>query len=208
MKLNGIKIIFLSASYAGVGKTTFAESLQKTLPNSLVTPIAGLIRQQLTNLFLDLGEEDVVFSPDVYTKTKNVETKHFESFAPFVSRELICDYSNVLQKHLGDDVWAVIFCKMASILSQQGIKYLIVDDLRRYTELEYLKKQIGVENTLSIFLDKNDLVKPVFKGSAASFEGLLKPEDFDLTFNFDANWSNTQELLDRVHVLLNTKPTL
>lgn len=191
------KIIILSSDYAGVGKSTFSKNLINELNEERATnlSIADEIRSQLAYIFSVSGISPTAFLPANYNQTKNNVHSYSERYNSFVLRELICDYSNVLQKHFGDNYWASL---AEDFINDVDYEFIVIDDVRRPIEFNYLRKQFGAENVLTIYLTKEDAVKPVLTGSSLGYEGQLDPNEYDIQFEFNSDWSNTNDLIKTI----------
>lgn len=191
------KVVILSSDYAGTGKSTFSNSLVEKLGEDKATKlaIADEIRSQLAYIFSVSGISPTAFLAENYNKTKNDSHSYDERFKPFVLRELICDYSDVMQKHFGDNYWASL---AEDFINDTDYEVFVIDDVRRPIEFNYLRKQFGAENVLTVYLTKQDAVKPVLTGSAVNYEGLLNPADFDIQFEFNSDWSNSPDLIKTI----------
>lgn len=192
------KIILLSSDFAGVGKSTTANLLEKTLGEDdvLQFSFADEIRSQLAYIFAVSGIDPIeTFRTENYNATKNNLHEYSEDYNPIHLRTLICDYSDVLQMHFGSDYWAKLAAKT---IETENFKYYLIDDLRRNIELDYLKKQFGEENILTVYLTKKNADKPLLTGSTLGYEGQLNPAEFDIQFEFDETWSNTPELIKTI----------
>lgn len=191
------KVIILSSDYAGVGKSTFSKNLIDELGEERATnlSIADEIRSQLAYIFSVSGISPTAFLPENYNQTKNNVHSYSERFNPFILRELICDYSNVLQKHFGDNYWASL---AEDFINDVDYEFIVIDDVRRPIELNYLRKQFGTENVLTVYLTKEDAVKPVLTGSSLGYEGQLDPNEYDIQFEFNSDWSNSKDLIKTI----------
>ena len=189
-----IKIILLSSRTANIGKSTLADTLVKELPDSSKTSFANAIRFSVADTLNNIGIDKDIFEPEYYTKTKGVKTKHDESFNKFVTRDLLCDFSDVIQIHLGEQCWAKA---MVSTITELNTQYIIIDDLRRNIELEYLQSVYGKENIVSVYLDKED-VNPIISKTANNYEGQVNPDTYTIKFTFNKDWSNTDQLISQI----------
>ena len=108
---------------------------------------------------------------------------------------MICDYSDLLQKYFGVTYWA---SQTTSFINDADLKVFVIDDLRRPIELDYLRKQFGAENVITVYLTKEDAVKPLLNGTSLAYEGLLDPNEFDIQFEFNSDWSNTTDLIKTI----------
>ena len=76
--------------------------------------------------------------------------------------------------------------------------YFLVDDLRRPIELNYLKQTFGEENILTVYLTKVDKEVVKLSETSSNYEGQLDPSIFDIQFEFNSDWSNTNELIEQI----------
>lgn len=191
------KIILIASSYAGVGKSVFSNSLVESIGEDTALKLAFMdeLRGQLAYLFSISNLSPDAFFPENYNKTKNVAYRYSEDIDPFVLRELICDYSDLLQKYFGKTYWA---SQTTDFMKNTDSKVFVIDDLRRPIELDYLRKQFGAENIITVYLTKEDAIKPELAGSSLAYEGLLDPNEFDIQFEFNSDWSNTTDLIKTI----------
>lgn len=191
------KIILIASSYAGVGKSVFSNALVEAIGEDTALKLAFMddLRGQLAYLFSMSNISPEAFFPENYNKTKNVAHRYSEQYEPFVLRELICDYSDLLQKYFGVTYWA---SQTTSFINDADSKVFVIDDLRRPIELDYLRKQFGAENVITVYLTKEDAVKPLLNGTSLAYEGLLDPNEFDIQFEFNSDWSNTTDLIKTI----------
>lgn len=191
------KVILIASDGAGIGKSTFSTALVNHLGKEKAYPFAFMseLRMQLNMILSMSGLDPEMFLPENYNRTKNQPHAYSEDTPPFILRELVCEYSDLLQKYLGKDIWA----KLAiDTINYKDYSYFIIDDLRRPIELEHLRKQIGVENILTVYLSKEGAATPMSADSSKGYEGLLNKEDFDINFTFNSDWSNTPDLLKAI----------
>lgn len=191
------KIILIASSYAGVGKSVFSNSLVESIGEDTALKLAFMdeLRGQLAYLFSISNLSPDAFFPENYNKTKNVAYRYSEDIDPFVLRELICDYSDLLQKYFGKTYWAA---QATDFMKNTDSNVFVIDDLRRPIELDYLRKQFGAENIITVYLTKEDAIKPELAGSSLAYEGLLDPNEFDIQFEFNSDWSNTTDLIKTI----------
>ena len=200
------KIILLSSGTANIGKSTFAKNLITSLNtnNGIVLPVASDIRDICsfsTNVF---GFESNIFDYEYYNQNKNKLMNHNSNYKDFVIRDLVCDVSNTLQKHFGDDCWA------KSLINRIDNSYedvIIIDDIRRDIEINALISKYGKENILCVYLNKEDMNttenNKKLSTVASSFEGQVNPDTYDVTFTFNKDWSNTDQLITTIKDKLN-----
>lgn len=191
------KVILIASDGAGVGKSTFSNALVEHLGKDKAYPFAFMteLRLQLSMILSMSGLDPDIFVPENYNRTKNKSHSYSEDTQPFVLRDLVCEYSDLLQKYLGKDIWA----KLANdTIDYMDAQYFIIDDLRRPIELEYLRKHVGVENILTVYLSKEGAATQMLSDSSKGYEGLLNKDDFDINFTFNADWSNTPDLLKTI----------
>lgn len=186
------KIILLSSDSVGVGKTTTCNKIVEKLEKSERVAFAGFIREHLSFIFQLSGIDSKYFEEPLYSKIKNKATLVDEGYEPIVLRDLICDYSDLIQKHFGKTYWAT---SMYDYVLDSNSDYILVDDLRRPIELEYLKHNYGEENILTVFLTKENKESVQLSETSSNYEGQLDPSSFDINFTFNSDWSNTDELI-------------
>lgn len=186
------KIILLSSDSVGVGKTTTCNKIVESLGNAERVAFAGFIREHLSIIFQLSGIDSKYFEEPIYSKIKNTPTLVDEGYEPIVLRDLICDYSDLIQKHFGKTYWAT---SMYDYVLDSDSEYILVDDLRRPIELEYLKHKYGEENILTVYLTKENKESVKLSETSSNYEGQLDPSTFDINFTFNSDWSNTDELI-------------
>lgn len=189
------KIILLSSNTVGVGKTTTCNKIVEQLPNSKRVAFAGFIRDQLSLIFQVSGIDPKYLKEPLYSKVKNKPTEVDSEYNPIVIRDLLCDYSDLIQKHFGENYWAT---SMLDYVLDSDYDYFLVDDLRRPIELNYLKQTFGEENILTVYLTKVDKEVVKLSETSSNYEGQLDPSIFDIQFEFNSDWSNTNELIEQI----------
>lgn len=126
---------------------------------------------------------------------KNKPTEVDSEYNSIVIRDLLCDYSDLIQKHFGENYWAT---SMLDYVLDSDYDYFLVDDLRRPIELNYLKQTFGEENILTVYLTKVDKEVVKLSETSSNYEGQLDPSIFDIQFEFNSDWSNTNELIEQI----------
>ena len=189
------KLILLSSNTVGIGKTTTCNKIMEVLPNSKRVAFAGFIREQLSFIFQLSGIDPKFFEEPHYSKCKNKPTVFSLDYEPIVLRDLICDYSDLIQKHFGANYWAT---SMMDYVLDSDYEYILVDDLRRPIELDYLKQSFGEENIVTVYLTKANKEEVKLSETSSNYEGQLDPSIFDIQFEFTSDWSNTNELIEQI----------
>lgn len=197
---NPKKIILFSASSNDVGKTTTAEMLVNRLQEndklayklSFADGIRTLAGQVLDEFQFELNPFN---DKELYNAHKNHDYLYDKDFNRINARNLVCDYSDLIQKHLGAHCWAKYMCNTIDSLNSE---YVVIDDYRRPIEYDYLVEHYGKENILTVHLTKDGISFENLSEQAKTYEGQIKPESSDLVFNFNSDWSNTNELLDLI----------
>lgn len=192
------KIILFSSNTVGIGKTTTSNKLVEAIEDSVKISFMDQTRDHLAGIFSEMGLDGNYWKEPLYSENKNIKQNFNSNYNEFVQRTLLCDYSDLLQKHFGKDCWAKA---MSYAIEQSKEKYIFVDDLRRPIELDYLIKEHGKENILTVYLTKEDTEEVVLSDSSSAYEGQLDPNTFDIQFKFTSDWNNTDELI----TLINTK---
>lgn len=196
-----MNIILLASSAPQVGKSTFADTLLRTIPQSVKYSFAYPIKEITYNLYKDVmskfgKEPEVSFLEYSQTKKEVSLTDTFKT----TPRHQYCDASLFLSSLTTDTVWGDLARYNISTLDI-GANTVIIDDWRREIEHDCLSSHF---NCKTIYLDKVDVES--YKGTAAteSFEGQIDRDKCDLQFVFNEDWSNTQDLLEQVKGLLKT----
>jgi hypothetical protein len=191
------KVILIASDYAGVGKSYFSQTLVDQIGEDRAVKMAFMdeLRGQLAHLFSVSDIDPSAFFPQNYNKTKNVSHTYSDKYPPFVLRELICDYSDLLQIYFGETYWASL---TEDFINNTDEEVYVIDDLRRPIELEYMKKHFGEENVITVYLTRQGAVKPTLSATALGYEGKLDPNEFDIQFEFTSDWSNTNDLIKSI----------
>lgn len=190
-------VVAFAASAPKVGKTTTTEKLKEALEKEglvvEVHTIAVLIRSCLATLATVLNIDSSRFF-DEYDKKDEVIAFGNEP-VPFKTRDLLCDFSVLMQKYYGKGIWGA---SAADDIEEYEADVVFIDDLRRPDELEVLRQRFG-EKLITIYLDKEDVdsveTNQQLSEAAQKFESKLSKEDLDHTFTFTSDWSNTSDLL-------------
>ena len=189
-------IIALTSSAPRIGKTTTVNKLVELLENqdlevetltiaerirACLAVFASLIDKDATRFFENYAEKDI-------SKTYENET------IPFKTRDLLCDFSILVQKYYGVDVWGQT---AVSTLLESTAEVIFIDDLRRKDELKVLKETFG-DNLVVIKINKEDVdetqVNKNLSQAALEFESKLESSDIDYSFTFNSDWSNMKDL--------------
>lgn len=194
------KIILLASAGPKIGKSIFSQTLINSLENSVEFSIVDEIRDQLASIFQRMDLSSEIFYPSLYNEIKDTVYTFSEEVDPIIVRNLICDYSDLLQMHLGTHIWGRMVAKK---IDSTDSSYIVIDDFRRNIELKYLSEYYGKENIITVYLDKEDVVQPVLSSTANSYEFKIKPEEMDINFKFNSDWSNTNDLIQLIKSKLN-----
>lgn len=190
------KIILVNSSVAGIGKSTLSKKLEQDLDHCFKLSFAESIRKSLECLFLCLHSyENDIFNPEYYHSNKNEVKKHLQDFDSFSIRDFLCDYSDVVQKHLGKECWGTSVINQIKLLNAE---YIVIDDFRREIEKESLQNYYGKENIITVYLDKEDSQKTQMSSIASTYEGKVNPQECDITFTYKKDWSNSDQLLSLI----------
>lgn len=198
-------VIAFTASAPQIGKTQtsirLAKYLQETTDYSVTSyTIAEYIRDILASVATFLDKDASRFFEN-YDQKDVVRTFENESI-PFKTRDLLCDFSILMQKYYGTNIWGQT---AISNISEFNEDIIVIDDLRRPDEYDILRKQYG-ENLITVYLDKVDVENKQrnenLSEAAQAFEAKLKKEDMDLSFTFNEDWSNIDELFEKIKTKL------
>ena len=197
------KIVLFSSENVGTGKTETSNQLVDFLIDkdldAFKLSFMDETRDQLSSVFYGLGLDHNAWVGDFYTQNKNINTE-YQPYGSFKLRDLLCDYSDLLQKHLGVDVWAKC---LYNTISNSNSDVVVIDDLRRDIELEYLTNIVGKDNIVTVYLtkdqDQSTQNNVNLSDVALKYQGQLNPLMFDIQFNFNSDWSNSNELLQRIY---------
>lgn len=198
------KIIAFTSSAPKIGKTTTVEKLMDVFENEgYITEkhtIAEMIRVCLS-VIAGLLEIDSSRFFDNYHE-KDISKTYGNELVPFKTRDLLCDFSIMMQKYYGTEVWGKT---AANFLLQSDANVIFIDDLRRKDELSILKETFG-DDLIVISLDKIDVdsasVQTELSEAARQFESKISRENVDHFFTFNEDWSNTPELITLVRSLI------
>lgn len=103
----------------------------------------------------------------------------------------------MVQEFYGNEIWADILkndnLKTINLKKEVPDNYtIIVDDWRRPTESDYLLN--SEFNIIKVYLSKEGVKQKPSKGSS-HYEGLIKPEDCDIVFTYNEDYSNFEEII-------------
>lgn len=181
--VNNLVDIFTERGYE-VETLTIAERIRTCL-----ALIAGMVDIDASRFFENYAEKDI-------SKTFGNEV------SPFKTRDLLCDFSLMIQKYYGVQVWGKA---AANTLLDSDANIIFIDDLRRKDELNVLKQEFK-ENLIVISLDKEDVdqlqVNNDLSTAAQAFESKLEDSDFDYKFTFNSDWSNTEDLVELINKVI------
>lgn len=170
-------VILIASNGNNIGKSTTARLLKDHLGGEVMS-FADPIRKQVKELYMGLCTHPTF--DELYTQ----ERKNEPILEGKSIRELVNEYSDLVQKMISPQVWARI--ALNNILKSDA-SLIIFDDFRRVIEYEYLKDHLEV---FTIYLDKVNKIQV-----DTPYEGQLENFEFDLKFTFDEDYSNTPELL-------------
>lgn len=191
-------IILLSSNCEAAGKSTLAKDLVK---HGIVKYSYGFALN-IKKLCFDIHEAlstQPLTQKEFYQDKK--ESKILNKHSP---REFFCDFSFLLQKFYGDSVWGDTLCRQIIQWDKEDFS-LVIDDWRRWLEAEPILSLEGF-NTVTVYINKEGGGKNL-PGSAAQFEGQIKPESCDLVVNMNKDFSNYQEVLDNIINFTNNRGT-
>lgn len=190
------KIIAFASTAPRIGKTTTVNNLVASFEEqgydvqtltiaerirTCLALVAGMVDIDASRFFENYAEKDI-------SKTFGNEE------SPFKTRDLLCDFSLMIQKYYGVHVWGKA---AANTIQEMEANIIFIDDLRRKDELDVLKQTFG-KDLIVISLDKEDVdntqVNNTLSVAAQAFESKLDQGDFDYTFTFNSDWSNTSDL--------------
>lgn len=190
-----------------VGKTETTQRLLRELEEDY--SVSSLtIAEKIRELCYDIGINlDVGGSRffDEYSK-KDLLMKFDNEKIEFKTRDLICEFSFLMQKYYGNNIWGE---SAITRIEEAFSDIVIIDDLRRPAELEVLKNKFG-SRLILVYLDKDkdeDTTKQVMEqlsDSAKKFENELSKAVADIQFTFNSDWSNLPDLFVLIKDKLNT----
>lgn len=200
----GRKIIAFTSTAPRIGKTTTVNNLVELFEEegyqvSTLT-IAELIRTCLA-LVANLVGIDASRFFENYAE-KDISKTFGNEELPFKTRDLLCEFSIMIQKYYGVQVWGKA---AAETLLETDANIIFIDDLRRKDELIALK-EVFKEDLIVIQLDKEDVdetqINKELSSAAQAFESKLGIEDIDYKFTFNSDWSNTEDLVELIKKLI------
>lgn len=198
------KIIAFTSTAPRIGKTTTVNNLISTFEDAgfevETLTIAERIRACLA-LVASMMDTDATRFFENYHE-KDISKTYGNEANPFKTRDLLCDFSIMIQKYYGVEIWGKT---AVNTLNESTADLIFIDDLRRKDELTVLKEAFG-ENLVVIELDKEDVdevqVKKDLSEAALAFESKLGSEDVDHKFTFNSDWSNTPDLVKLIKTLI------
>lgn len=198
------KIIAFASTAPRIGKTTTVNNLIEIFEDKGYTvetlTIAERIRTCLT-LVASLIDTDATRFFENYAE-KDISKTFGNEVLPFKTRDLLCDFSLMIQKYYGVQVWGKA---AANTLLESTANIIFIDDLRRKDELNVLKQTFG-DDLIVIELDKEDVDKTQVNNelstAAQAFESKLDRSNFDYTFTFNSDWSNTPDLVKLINTII------
>ena len=207
-----VKIILLASNTAGIGKSTFAKTLQKTINTdgnlySRIESFAGPIKFMTHRLHQDFEQELLIIPPisfeDFAQGKKNDPIEAIES--KYTPRDLTIKVSDFLQDIYGKSIWSKVAINNINYFHEmEKTQIFIFDDWRRPIESEFFKSFFGEDKVTTVYLTKADIKESSLNVIGNTYEGLLKPEDCDIQFEFNSDWSNTEDLIR----ILDIHPTI
>lgn len=197
-----MKIILLASKGAGVGKTTTAREIAKKNPNTLVLGIAEAMRFHLNLIAKELEPSFDFFT--AYTQSKNKPlSSETNVFKDVVLRDWLNVYSNAMQVTFGKTFPVVSWKARVDVLcKEQDVQCIVIDDWRRTVESNWIVETFGKDNVLTVYLSKPDVIQPVFNTISQALEGQIDPEECDIVFDFEPEWSNLNQLVEMLKLNL------
>lgn len=187
-------IVLLASKGTGVGKSVLANTLQTNFKKeSQILSFAGDIRKDISSILDNKNISGNYFTQAVYNDIKNKFTD-LGIGHQVVLRSLIGDYSDLIQKHFGETVWAEL------LLNKLYYPLTIVDDWRREIESNYLVKYSNAR-VLKVYLEKEDM----HDNQESTYENLIDPKTCNLHLIFDKDRSNFEEIKESVIKLIENK---
>lgn len=192
-------VIAFASSAPKIGKSETVKRLQAELISDYtVMPhtIAEYIRQMLVGVADDLDVDSSRFFENYHLKDQII--KFGNEPLEFKTRDLLCEFSILLQKFYGTDIWGQMAIKN---IENYLANVVLIDDLRRPDEYEVIKKHFGAR-LITVYLDKVDVenkqVNANLSDAAKAFESKLNKEEMDIQFTFNEDWSNLPDLIKEI----------
>lgn len=203
--MNNKKIILIASQGTNVGKSYLSQTLKNSYKNTQILSFADPLKIQcdkaLKKNFPELELTFTEYYSDRVIKDsalRLLSPKSKSKYKNMTLREFLIRVSNSTKKFNGGDCF--IKKSVSSCLDSKA-NLLIFDDFRLPFEYEFLEKEFGLENILTLYISKED----VPKDPSNSYEGLLKSFNFDITFEYLKDYNNSQELLKLIDDKVRTK---
>lgn len=193
--------ILIASNGKGVGKTTFSKELIRQLgyeykdTNIIQSNFADAVRDDVFYLISQHSDYTQEQLSELYNHIKDKDINYNKNIkAVFQLRTMLNRYSLFLSEFFPDRVWANKYYKNINKKLKANMSNIVIaDDLRRYEELEFLKKTQDCQ-IITVYLSKEIVTEPEEK----SFEGLLNSKDFDINLSFTEDWSNFNTVMEEV----------
>lgn len=194
-----MKIILLASCAPQVGKSTLAKQLinslgrKETISDGFASVIKDISYSFYTSVQGIFNPTPEVSEYEFKQSKKEVKLSDIFSVSP---RHVYCKISDVVTEMTYPEIWADAMIEKIKHYQNCGIKYLIIDDWRRYIESDKLIAS-GFDVT-TIYINKEG-IEP-YKGTSEteSYEGQINSEKCDLTITYTSGWSNSDELFNIV----------
>lgn len=188
-------IILIYSPSPSTGKTTFTEYFVNSAKhgNYLHESFAGNIKERAYNAFRDdleyITGESLNYQ-EFCQEYKDVKIDKIN----LTPRELVISYSEMAKKIFGRDVWVKL---LKRDLELYEFDVCVIDDWRLPEDYNYL--QSPNYKIIKVYLDKEDLADNKLSFLANTYEGKISPDLCDYHFTFKNDWSNHQEIEDKLH---------
>jgi hypothetical protein len=185
-------IILLASKGTGVGKSFLAWALKAHFgTQASVLSFASNIRKDISVILNNKGIDGVYFSVEKYNQIKNKPTNMGIGY-DIILRNLICDHSDLIQKHFGETIWAEL------LSSQLTTPITIIDDWRREIESNYLITHSN-SRVIKVYLEKED----INNNSDNSYEKQINPSNCDFHFILKKDRSNFDNIKNEIITSIN-----
>lgn len=190
-----MNIILLASSQPRVGKSYLTRlllsELDKSIQQSFAVPIKHICYELYENIMSHFGKKPEYTYYEYAQGKKDQPLNDLFTTSP---RHQYCEGSEFISSLTSPKIWGQLAAVNILKKEAEGFSTVIFDDWRRLIESEELEKNPNFK-VIKVYLDKEGIEQ--YSGTAAteSFEGQLSKDDCDISFMYDSEWSNTNELV-------------
>lgn len=113
-------------------------------------------------------------------------------------------YSNFIKSIFGPDVFCIKLVERVFFEYPKTNEIFIIDDWRIQEDIDFIENSAIIKNSkldislIKVYLSKVDKINNNLSATSNTLEGLIDRESCDIVFEFNKDWSNTDELSSKI----------